>query len=62
MTIRSEGAGRPAWPSALAGIKVGTAMAAAAEVMKRRREIREVVASILEAKMANQTPGRERKI
>src|SRR5947207_12392877 len=41
-TIRSEGAARPSLPSALAGIRVGAAMAAAAAPIKRRREILEV--------------------
>src|SRR5437667_4678748 len=39
MVMRSEGAGRPSAPSALAGMMVGAAMAAAAVAIKRRREI-----------------------
>src|SRR5689334_13639309 len=39
MVIRSDGAGRPSAPRALAGMIVGTAMAAAVVVIKRRREI-----------------------
>src|SRR5207244_4487122 len=39
MVMRSEGAGRPAAPSALAGMMLGAATAAAAVAMKRRREI-----------------------
>src|SRR5688572_33145265 len=37
-TIRSEGAGRPARPRALAGINVGSAMAAAVVARNWRRE------------------------
>src|SRR5436189_3091577 len=39
MVMRSEGAGRPSAPSALAGMMVGAATAAAAVAIKRRREI-----------------------
>src|ERR1043166_3818435 len=39
MVMRSEGAGRPSAPSALAGIMVGAVTAAAVVAMKRRREI-----------------------
>src|ERR1044072_948847 len=39
MVMRSEGAGRPSAPSALAGMMVGAATAAAVLAMKRRREI-----------------------
>src|SRR5262245_48066090 len=39
MVMRSEGAGRPSAPSALAGMMVGAATAAAVLAIKRRREI-----------------------
>src|SRR6059036_966187 len=39
MVMRSEGAGRPSAPSALAGMMVGAATAAAVVAIKRRREI-----------------------
>src|SRR5262249_54033196 len=39
MVMRSEGAGRPSAPSALAGMIVGAATAAAVVAIKRRREI-----------------------
>src|SRR6185369_5035720 len=39
MVMRSDGAGRPSAPSALAGMMVGAATAAAAVAIKRRREI-----------------------
>src|SRR2546423_8600259 len=42
-TIRSEGAGRPALPRALAGIKVGAAMAAAVVAINWRRLTLELV-------------------
>jgi len=37
--MRSDGAGRPSLPSALAGMNVGAAIAAAVVAMKWRREI-----------------------
>src|SRR6185436_17863425 len=39
MVMRSEGAGRPSAPSALAGMMVGAATAAAVLAIKRRREL-----------------------
>src|SRR6185369_250357 len=39
MVMRSDGAGRPSAPSALAGMIVGAATAAAVVAIKRRREI-----------------------
>src|SRR5947207_15222203 len=39
IVMRSEGAGRPSAPSALAGMMVGAATAAAVVAIKRRREI-----------------------
>src|SRR5437667_12247921 len=39
MVMRSDGAGRPCAPSALAGMMVGAATAAAVVAIKRRREI-----------------------
>src|SRR2546430_15992769 len=39
IVMRSDGAGRPSAPRALAGMIVGAATAAAAVAMKRRREI-----------------------
>src|ERR1044072_2881242 len=43
MVMRSEGAGRPSAPSALAGMMVGAATAGAAVAIKRRREILESI-------------------
>src|SRR5436190_5588602 len=43
MVMRSEGAGRPSAPRALAGMIVGAAMAVAVVAIKRRREILEVI-------------------
>src|SRR6266481_6006400 len=40
MVMRSEGAGRPSAPSALAGMMVGAATATAVVAIKRRREFR----------------------
>src|ERR1041385_2854008 len=44
MVMRSEGAGRPSAPRALAGMMVGAATAAAVVAIKRRREILESMA------------------
>src|SRR6266498_3418770 len=41
IVMRSEGAGRPSAPRALAGMMVGAATAAAVVAIKRRREILE---------------------
>src|SRR2546426_1793587 len=61
MTMRSDGAGRPAWPSALAGMNVGAAMAEAAVAIKRRREILDNVGFIMGGIMPNGLFTREQK-
>src|ERR1051326_21992 len=43
MVMRSDGAGRPSAPNALAGMMVGAATAVAVAAIKRRREIFEVM-------------------
>src|SRR5256885_1488984 len=61
MEMRSEGAGRPSAPSALAGMMVGAARAAAVLAIKRRREIFRLI-GLMKSDYARSTVGVRAKI